>query len=181
MSRKNLRVSGLMLVLFTSLTACNPRNNPLFRKAAKVSDERIAKQTEQALKESPVLQEIDRLCTQQIPLFDGFKLTRKMSWQSRNPFLSYDYVSAADYQKVRTFYKEYFLQNGWQLTKDQDGGWGPPWEARFKKDNYSISITYSGPGEESNYGFFCQKLLYPDEALSFATAPHNKALQLTAR
>jgi hypothetical protein len=167
MSRKKLSASLILISLayLSCLSACNPRDTPIFRKLAKESDERIAKQTERDLKESPVLQEIDRLCTQQIPLFDGFKLTRRMSWQSRNPFLSYSYSSAADYRSVRSFYKDYFNRNAWQMTKDQDGGWGPPWEARFKNNDYSISITYFGSGEESNYSVFCQKLLYPDEAL----------------
>jgi hypothetical protein len=157
------KLSPLVLLLF--LTAClNPRNNPVFRKLAKDSDERIAKQTEKDLKESPVLQEIDRLCTQQIPILDGFHLVRRLSWHSDNPFLSYHYNSAADFQTVRTFYKDYFSRNGWELRHDQVGGWGPPWDATWRNKDYSVSITYQ-PGDESNYSVFCQKLLYPDKAL----------------
>jgi hypothetical protein len=147
------------------LTAClNPQNNPVFRRIAKQSDERIAKQTEEDLKKSPVLQEIDRLCTQHIPILDGFHLVRRMSWQSDNPFLSYSYNSSADFQTVRTFYKDYFSRNGWELRRDKVGGWGPPWEGSFRSNGYQITITYM-PNDESNYGFFCQKLLYPNEAL----------------
>jgi hypothetical protein len=152
------------LFLLLSLTAC-VRNNPLFRRIAKQSDERIAKRTEEELKKSPVLQEIDRLCTQQIPILDGFHLVRRVSWQSDNPFLSYSYNSQADFQTVRTFYKDYFSQNGWQLRHDQVGGWGPPWHATWRRNSdYSISIEYM-PGEQSNYGIFCEKLLYPDKTL----------------
>jgi hypothetical protein len=164
--KKKLLPPFLLLTILSVLTlAClNPRNNPIFRKLAKDSDERIVKQTEKDLKESPVLQEIDRLCTQEIPAFEGFRLVRRVSWKSRNPFLSYSYSSNTDFQAVRSFYKDYFSRNGWQLRHDQVGGWGPPWHATWRNKEYSISIEFM-PGEESNYGFFCQKLLYPDETL----------------
>lgn len=163
--KKKLFPLFLLLTILSALTAClNPRNNPVFRKLAKDSDERIAKQTEKDLKESPVLQEIDRLCIQEIPTLEGSHLVRRVSWKSRNPFLSYSFSSKADFQTVRSFYKDYFSRNGWELRHDQVGGWGPPWHATWRNKDYSVSITYQ-PEDESNYGFFCQKLLYPDETL----------------
>ena len=164
--KKKLFPPFLLLTLLSALTSSclNPRNNPIFRKLAKDSAERIAKQTEEDLKKSPVLQEIDRLCIQEIPIFEGFRLVRKESWQSRNPFLSYSYSSTADFQPVRTFYKDYFSRKGWQLRHDQVGGWGPAWHATWRNQNHSVSITYQ-PEDESNYGMFCQKLIYPDETL----------------
>ena len=155
----------LLTLLVTFKSAClNPRDNPIFRKLARDSDERIAKQTEKDLKESPVLQEIDKLCTQEIPIFEGFRLVSKHSWKSRNPFLSYSYSSSSDFPPVRTLYTDYFSRKGWQLRHDQVGGWGPPWSATWRNKDYSVSISYQ-PWDEAQYGLFCEKLLYPDETL----------------
>jgi hypothetical protein len=153
------------LLLLLSLTGClSPRNNPVFRRMANASDERIAKQTEEELKKSPILQEINRLCTEQVPIFNGFRQVRRLSWQSENPFLSYSYESSADVQTVRVFYKDYFSRNGWDLRHDQMGGWGPAWHATWRKSGYSISIEKTTT-DDYVYGLFCQKLLFPEKAL----------------
>ena len=163
MSYRHFKVLWLLAILATSvlcLSGCfNPRNTPFFKKLGADWERKNAEYTEEALKESPVLQEIDRLCTNEIALFDGFRLIRKSTTQSGNPYLSYDYTSEADLQQVKRFYLNYFTQNAWQTIKDQEGGWGPRWHAIFRKDSYKVSITYFGKGEEINYGFFCQKIV----------------------
>ncbi|HKY30186.1 MAG TPA: hypothetical protein VJM12_19810 [Pyrinomonadaceae bacterium] len=47
-------------------------------------------------------------------------------------FVSYGYRSTLDYPSVKQFYLNYFPQNGWQLTKQKDDGWGPD-EIEFRQ------------------------------------------------
>ncbi|HEV2799788.1 MAG TPA: hypothetical protein VGW12_04780 [Pyrinomonadaceae bacterium] len=166
----------LLAILATSvlyLTGCNPRNTPIFRKMAEGQEKRSAEYTEEALKKSPSLQELDRLCTKEIPLFEGFVLLSKSASSHRSTFLSYFYDSGADYRKVKSFYIDYFAKNGWQLTEEKDGGWGQR-KVEFRKGNYKIIVSHGGM-ENAEYAFDCEKLSDSGEALP------NKAMQPAAK
>jgi len=154
---------GLAFLITSALllSGCfNPRNTPVFRKIGDDWRRNNEKHIEEALKTSPVLQDIERLCTKEIPLPDEFRLvSRTGNDQKKDPHLSYKYYSTADYKRIKVFYEDYFTQNGWHVAENREGGWGPPWHAVFRKDSYLVAVQYGGMGEEVNYSFFCQKIV----------------------
>jgi hypothetical protein len=58
---------------------------------------------------------------------------------------------------VKQFYIDYFAQNGWKLTKQKEGGWGPS-EIEFRRDSYRVSIYGMGTGQGEKYDIVCAKL-----------------------
>jgi hypothetical protein len=74
------------------------------------------------------------------------------------PFLTYFYSSQAEYQEVKSFYKEYFSRNDWRTSDERDGGWGSDL-LEFRKDNYRIIVYHEGLGDDANFAFHCEKLL----------------------
>lgn len=141
-------IAILMFVTLTLLfTGCHPMSLPVLREEAKRQDERITRETE-AIKESPKLQELNQLCTDKIPKPTGFELWSKDRDYHEETWLDYGYRSALDYQTVKRFYLDYFAQNGWQLTKEKDDGWGPS-EIEFHKDSYRVTI-YDKEWEENS-------------------------------
>jgi hypothetical protein len=148
----------ILLVLVTvPLTACDPRQLPGFKQEAKRQEERITRETEEAIKKSPALQELDHLCTQEIPRPDGFVPVNKYRDVHEERFLGYGYHSALDYQSVKSFYINHLTQNGWQITKQKDGGWGEP-QIEFRKDKYRVTIFDVGAGEGTNFTLSCGRL-----------------------
>lgn len=136
--------------------SCNPMDLPGFKQVAKRQEEYTTKQTEEAIKKSILLQELDRLCTKEVPRPNGFTPVNKYKDLRGERFLGYGYNSPADYQTVRDFYLNYFKQTGWQLTNQKDDGWGVP-EIEFSKDRYLVRVYYLGDGE-INYSLHCEKL-----------------------
>jgi len=148
------------------LSGCfNPRNTLIFRKLAEQEDQKLTKYTEEALKNSPGLQELDLICSNELPLFYGFVLRSKIAGPVRYTSLSYayDYNSGADYQKVKGFYLDYFARNGWQLVDEYNGGWGPK-SVKFRKNRYKVVISHGAMGDVE-YAIDCEKLSDSGEAL----------------
>jgi hypothetical protein len=134
------------------LVGCfNPRNTPVFRKLAEEEGRKSAKYTEEALQKSPDLQELDRLCTQDVPTYEGFTL------------ISYFFDSAADYRQVKPFYLDYFARNGWKMTNEYDGDWGSK-SVEFRRGYYRVILYHRGMGD-AEYGFHCEKLSDAGEPL----------------
>lgn len=157
----SFRISGLitatLLAAAVCLTACDPRQLPGFKQVAKREEQRITRETDEAIKKSPVLQELDRLCTEEIPRPDGFVLVNKSRDFHEEKFLSYGYHSTLDYESVKRFYLDYFGKHGWQLTKQKDAGWGPS-EIEFRKDGRRVTVYDMGAAQEVNYSLVCAKL-----------------------
>lgn len=154
------------------LTGCI-RDTPLFRQWAEHEEQKSAKYTEEALKKSPDLQELDRLCTKEIPTYEGFALSLKRAGSPKSTYLSYFFDSDADYQKVKSFYLDYFARNEWKLTDEYNGGWGPK-SAEFRKGNYMVILYHKGMGD-AEYALHCEML-----SVSGESRP-NKAMQPTAK
>jgi hypothetical protein len=138
-------------------TSCDPRGVPGFKQEAKRQDQRITRETEEAIRKSPALQELNRLCTEEIPRPDGFVLVKKSRDFHDEKFLSYGYHSTLDYQSVKRFYVDYFAQHGWKLNREKDDGWGPS-EIEFRKDRYQVTISDVVRGKEINYFAVCERL-----------------------
>ena len=131
-----LILAGLLLDI-GFLTACDPRELPGLKQAAKRQEERITRETEEAIKNSKTLQELHHLCTEEIPRPEGFVPVNKFRGLHEEIFLGYGYHSALDYQSVKRFYTNHFNQHGWQLTEQKDGGWGPS-KIEFRKDTHEV-------------------------------------------
>ena len=168
MPYRNFTVLWLLVILaapaLCSSACLNPRNTSVFRKLGEDWERENAKYLEEALKTSPVLQDLERLCTKEIPLPNGFRLiSRTGNEKKKNPHLSYHYYLAADYRGIKVLYENYFTQNGWRVAENREGGWGPPWHAVFRKDQYLVAVQYGGMGEEANYSLFCQRVFEEGE------------------
>jgi hypothetical protein len=127
-------------------SGCNPWRLPVLKEEARRQDQRITRETDEAIKKSPKL-----------PRPSGFELVNKDRDYNEETFLSYGYRSALDYQSVKQFYIDYFAQNGWKLTKQKEGGWGPS-EIEFRRDSYRVSIYGMGTGQGEKYDIVCAKL-----------------------
>jgi hypothetical protein len=141
------RMAAIALTLaLLSFTGCvNPKTLPGIRGYVKREDERITKATEEAVKKSPLLQDLDHLCTKEISVPDDFVLVSRDMGTTSTPatqtFLGYGYSSRSDYQQVKKFYKDRLLPKGWQLITEKDAG-----------------------GDEANYSLQCGRLSSATEA-----------------
>ncbi|HKO42307.1 MAG TPA: hypothetical protein VJU84_03395 [Pyrinomonadaceae bacterium] len=146
-----------LLILCVSLAACNPREWPGLKQAGKRAEDRGTRATEEAIKKSPSLQELHRLCTEEIPRPNDFVPVSKDKDPHGERYLGYGYHSSADYKIVKEFYVDQLTKLGWQLVKQKDGGWGPR-EVEFRKDDHLVKIYDMGQGEGINYSLHCEKL-----------------------
>lgn len=137
-------------------TGCNPIHLPVLREEARRQDERITRETDEAIKKSPKLQELNRLCTETIPKPTEFELLYKDRDYHEETFISYAYRATLDYQTVKRFYLDYFGQNGWELKEEKDDGWGPS-KIVFHKDSYRVSV-YDKESGGKTYSVVCGKL-----------------------
>jgi len=151
-----LTLTILALIVLVVVSGCI-RQNPLFRKIAEREDAKRIKYTDEAVAKSPELQELDRLCTKQIPLFTGFSPNGRFAGPTTKIELYYFYRSSATYAQVKTFYVNYFSQNGWTLTRQKEDGWGPS-EFEFAKQPHKIIISHGGLGD-ADYAISCEKRL----------------------
>jgi hypothetical protein len=161
-----------MIILAIFLSGC-VRSNPVFRKWAESEDAKRIKQTDDDVAKSFELQELDHLCTKEIPLFAGFVPNGRFAGPTWKTSLSYFYRSPAAYPHVKAFYVNYFSQNGWTLTRQKENTWGPD-ELEFAKQPYRIIISHGGLGD-ADYALGCDKLSDSGEPLP------NKDLQLPER
>jgi hypothetical protein len=160
--RGNLLKNFSTLILLDCLAvasfcaACNPWHLPGLKRIAKQQDERITRETVEAIKKSPALQELDHLCTKQIPLPAGFVLLNMSRDFNRETFLDYGYRSNTDYKSVKRFYSEYFSQQGWRVASEKGSGWGPPY-VEYMKDRFKVKVYDMGTGDGVNYAIVCKK------------------------
>lgn len=147
------------------------RSNPIFRKLAENEDAKRIKHTDEEVAKSPELQELDHLCTKEIPLFEGFVPNGRFAGPTWTTSLTYFYRSPAAYARVKAFYVSYFSQDGWTLTQQKENSWGPD-ELEFKKPTYRIIISHGGLGD-ADYAMDCDKLSDSGERLP------NKSLQVS--
>jgi hypothetical protein len=147
----------LLMITSVFFTACDPRQLPGFKQEGKRQEERITRETDEAIKKSPLLQELDRLCTQELPRPDGFVPVNKYRDFNEEKFLGYGYHSELDYQSVKSFYVNHLTQHGWQLTEQKDEGWGQR-KIEFRNEKYRVTIFDMGGGKGTNYALNCGTL-----------------------
>ena len=158
-----LTVKVLLAAATFLLAGCvDLRKLPGIKERVKQEDARATRETDEAIKSSPVFQELNRLCTEELPLPDGFNLVTKDRSIHTGPFLEYGYYSEADYQKVKSFYLDYFTRNGWRVADQKDDGWGPK-HLEVRRGSHKVKIYHGGMGKEVNYKVHCGKLPNPEE------------------
>lgn len=160
---KHLSINDFYLSLFVAfsllilISGCHPRNLPGFRQLSEQQERQMRKVADEKIEKQPVFQELNKLCTQEIPIYEGFSLINiHLSWNEEK-YLTYFYFSDADWRKVRVFYKDYFAKNSWQIIEDYDTNWGSN-KIEVKKDSYRVILYNNGLGEDANYGFHCEKI-----------------------
>lgn len=142
----------------------NPKNMPGIRGIVDRETDQITKATEEAVKSSPLLQELDHLCKQEISVPNDFVLvsrnTGTTSAPTKRTFLGYGYQSASEYALVKSFYKERLVPKGWAISSETDGGSLP--HVEFQKDSYIVKIYRMSGRDDANYSLLCAKLLARD-------------------
>lgn len=134
-----------------SFTGCIHPKEILFGKEnIKRADEESTRKAEEAIKKSPVLQELDKMCAD-IPKPENFKFYSKYKG-NQSIFVSQTFISPADYWELMKFYKPYFEENGWQLVEEEGTS------CKFKKGVYELSIFNATDMNEAFYSFSCKKL-----------------------
>jgi hypothetical protein len=153
-----VRIANIaLLVSAVAFTSCRLTQLPGFKQEAKRQEERITRETNEAIQKSPALQKLNHLCTEQIPLPDGFVLVNKSRDFNEERFLSYGYRASNDYESVKHFYIGHFTQNGWEVAGQKNGGWGPS-NVRFRNGEYQVTIYNMRATDGINYALVCAKL-----------------------
>jgi hypothetical protein len=149
-----------LIVILVALcsSACNPRLLPGFRELERKENESLDRNAEAAIEKFAVFRELDHLCREEMPLFQGFVRVARHANDGERKFLTYFYSSHAEYRDVKRFYQEYFSRNEWRLGEEREGGWGSG-VLEFRKDNYRIILYHEGLGDEADFAFHCEKLL----------------------
>src|SRR4030095_11640767 len=99
--------SALLVVASTLTVPSNPREMPGLKQLGRREEARITRETEEAIKTSPSLQQLNELCTREIPVPDGFVLANKSRSVNEPRFLSYGYRASIDYETIKRFYLGY--------------------------------------------------------------------------
>lgn len=103
------------------------------------------------------MQELDRFCTKELPLLDGFVPVSKYTSYPKRIELGYYYKSDTEYRQVKGFYQDWFKQHGWRLTDQYDGDWSSK-TVEFRNDDQQVIISYGRMGGRANYAIHCEKL-----------------------
>ncbi len=153
---KKIVIDLSLLVLFSlALAGCIPSGTPGIKQLTKKFDEIATKQTDDAIKKSPVLQEVESVC-KQIPLPPDFEIVKKGGLNDDGLLvLDYYYTSETKYEPARLLWNTYFADNGWEAKKEEDSY---PRQLEFNNLKYKVSIQYGGMGDRAQYSIACQKL-----------------------
>lgn len=133
---------------------CNPRELPGIRNLVIENEKQTTRQTEEAIKNSHELQELDKMC-KQIPLPLDFKFVWKGGIDDEKISLSSYYYSETSLGETKNFYNQYFIQNNWH-KENEDNSYPPSVE--FRNSTYRVVIHNGGMGSRTNYSIYCEKL-----------------------
>lgn len=151
-----LTLGGLLGVVLCFGGCVNPKELPGFKALVREQEADQTRATEEALKQSPSLQELDRLCRDEVSLPDGFVPVYRSHDQKQKRSLANYYYSKAEYGQVWSFYKDRLTRRGWRLSGEREGGWGSD-KLEFERDGYRVTIYRGGMGDGINYSINCTK------------------------
>jgi hypothetical protein len=154
-------VKRVLIVLLTgafALSGCvNPNKLPGIRAIAEQQDERRRKATDEAVRNSVTLQELDAFCTRQVPPALEFTRTSRQLDSPEKVSLVYGFSSKADFETARQEYKSLLLPQGFAVTLEDNFSLGNS-RILFSNETYSLRIYYFGRSEKENYKIHCERI-----------------------
>ncbi len=146
--------SLIFCLILSSISCSSPTKLPIIKDYILAREKERTEETEGAIKNSKVLQELDNLC-KSIPLMTDFSLIyRDMNLNNRTS-LSFAYYSENKFADAEKFYTNYFLQNNWKFV--EKGSLSSEYFI-FEKDSFRVGIGYSDRGDGVNYLKECDKI-----------------------
>lgn len=118
------------------------------------TNEQITEQTNEAIKNSPELKQLDKVCTQ-IPLLADFQFVQKGGIDDQKISLSYKYNSETRYEEFWKVLKNYFEQNNWKLVKEGEGTISSIKIIEFTNEKFRV-VQHKGM-RSVDYGIYCEK------------------------
>jgi len=146
-----IAVFSLAVTLLISVSACD--HIPFVRERLIEEERQQTARTEEAIKGSSVLQELDKVCSD-VPKPPNSQLITKRKSFNDKTYLTYGYYSDAPYSEMKGFYVNHFQQDGWTMMGNSSGMTSESIE--FRKENYDVSVTYSTKGDGVNYILHCE-------------------------
>ena len=143
----------LVVVCFSALVGCS--RIPFVRDWIIKDEERKTRNTEIAIENSPLLQDLNRVCTE-ISKPEGFTLVRKSMGGKIVDFLELGYHSNMEYREAKSFYIGDMSKQGWQFLGENEHVSSQSME--FQKDGYSAEIGHFYNDDGINYSFICKKI-----------------------
>lgn len=150
--RTNLLICAVLAALALSF-GCS--RIPIVREAVLMEERENTRIAEEAIQNNPVYQEIDRVCAGVPKPQDAVPVFKRKSWNEKR-YLTYAYHSKVPYSQMKEFYLRHFEQEKWECEGEEFGLKSEGLD--FRKDGYSVSVTYFDHGDEVNYVFGCEKL-----------------------
>ncbi|MCW5962170.1 MAG: hypothetical protein KIS76_18565 [Pyrinomonadaceae bacterium] len=109
-----LKISLLTMTILS--LGCNPTNLPVFKQGSDQIRDLGTKETEEAIKTDPELEQLDNVCSK-IPFLKSFEIISK-SMSTHGPRqLFYSYYSDISFDDSEKRIKEYFSNDGWEFVK----------------------------------------------------------------
>ena len=145
------------------LGCANPSKLPGLRSVAEQQDAQRRQEADEAVKNSPMLQELDAFCGKQVPPALGFTVTSRVLDSPKKVSLVYGYHSKADFETAKQEYKNMLLPQGFAVTLEEDSSFEPS-RILFANKTHSIRIFYFGRLEKANYKIHCERVAPANEA-----------------
>lgn len=111
--------------------------------------------TDEAIKGSPKLQELNKICTD-IPLPDDFVFEEKyLLTVGLNENLTYSYDSKTAFNESRKIFEDYFKEKDWRV-RDMSDKYPPGLD--FTDGNVNVSVGAESIGDGFAYTIYCKRL-----------------------
>lgn len=155
--KKVYEVLSLMIFIMPLIFLCQGcifLNSEASNSAQKKYLEIQTKSTDNAIRESVSLQELNSVCTN-VSLPEGFAFVSKGGIDDQKISLAYHYSSRISFDEARKSFERYFAEKGWS---EEDLSHRYPKQLDFTDGNYRIAVNYAEGNEISNYSIYCEKL-----------------------
>ncbi|HCA57570.1 MAG TPA: hypothetical protein DEP46_06230 [Blastocatellia bacterium] len=143
---------GFSMILIVFLSGCGyfPPTESL------ESERRKTEATKEAIRNSPSLQEVNRVC-ESLPKTDSFRLIlMRKSFRADEEYITYGYLADEPYEKVRDIFVDFFNREGWTDVYEQPGI--NTISVRGHKDGFSAGFTHEPVHRGVNYTLICRRL-----------------------
>jgi len=120
------------------------------------SERRKTEATKEAIRNSPSLQEVNRVC-ESLPKTDSFRLIlMRKSFRADEEYIVYGYYTENGYETVRDLFFDFFNREGWTDVYEQSGI--NTISVRGQKDGFSAGFTHEPVHRGVNYTLICRRI-----------------------